>query len=105
MSKIFYDHLIIFEELEGVVGKNAKSSEEKEELWKLVDDIVHTRILSLILDNLEEKHHEEFLDEFHLRPHDRELLSYLKGKSERDIVKLIQDELDKLEKEILKELT
>ncbi len=105
MSKIFYDHLIVFEELEGVVKKTAKSSEEKEELWKLVDDIVHQRIFALILDNLSKEHHEEFLDEFHARPYDRELLSYLKGKSERDIVKLIQDELDKLEKEILRELT
>src|SRR4030042_929061 len=56
MSKIFYDHLIVLEEVNIQIDEVAKTSEEKEELWKLVDEIIHHRVMSAILERFPEKH-------------------------------------------------
>jgi len=41
MSKLFFDHLIILEDLETEIKEVAESPEEKEELWQLIDEILH----------------------------------------------------------------
>ncbi|OGM28571.1 hypothetical protein A2962_03080 [Candidatus Woesebacteria bacterium RIFCSPLOWO2_01_FULL_39_61] len=101
MSKIFYDHLIIIEEIDFIIRNAAESSEEKEELWKLVDEIIHHRILERILNRLPEKRHKEFLERFHLAPHDESHILYLQEKTGEDIEKIIKKEVNELEKELL----
>lgn len=104
MSKIFYDHLIILEEVEGVVDKTAKTQEEKEELWAIVDEMIHHRILGCILDVLPKEHHHEFLEKFHSAPHDQGLIDFLNSVVEEDVEELIRNESKGLEQEILKEV-
>lgn len=104
MSKIFYDHLIILEEVELVIKKTVSSKEEKEELWRLVDEIIHHRVFDRILGLLPKIHHEEFLGKFHAKPHDLELISYLKEKSGKDVEVIIKTEIMALSSEILKEI-
>lgn len=104
MSSLFYDKLIIFEKIEIVIKNAALTPDEREELWNLVDQIVHPRILTTILDNLPREHHSEFLEKFHSSPHDENLISYLNEKVGSDVEKLIRLEIDKLEKEIVKEI-
>lgn len=101
MSKIFYDHLIIIEKIDYIIKNSTESSEEKEELWKLVDEIIHHRVLACILDNLPEGYHKEFLERFHLAPHDESHTLYLKEKTGEDIEKIIRGEVKELEKELL----
>lgn len=105
MSKIFYDHLIVIEELEGVV-KRAQTHEEREELHRLVDEMIHHRVLGCILDHLPREHHEEFLEKFHAAPYDDSLIGYLQEKTpqEIDIEQKIREEVAKLKKELLKEI-
>lgn len=104
MSKIFYDHLVVFEELEFEVDKMTKTPEEREELWKIIDEILHLRILASILDSLPNEHHREFLEKFHASPYDDSLMSFLNERIETDIEIFLKEEIKKLEKEIVKNI-
>ncbi|MEK7188424.1 MAG: hypothetical protein AAB685_01070 [Patescibacteria group bacterium] len=104
MSKIFYDHLISFTEIEVQIDRVAVNKEEKEEMWHLVDEIIHHKVLGCILDSLSKKDHQAFLEKFHATPHDESLLEYLKEKVS-DIEDKIKLELKKLSKSILKEIS
>ena len=105
MSKLFYDHLIYLEEVEVEIKRTASSKEELEEVWGLVDDIVNHKVLEKIFDKLPRKHHEEFLELFHKRPHDEEIIfGYLRRKAGKDIEKELQEELKDISSDILKEL-
>lgn len=100
MSKLFFDHLLVLEEVEIFINTSAKTKEEKEELWNLVDGIVQTRVMDVILTKLPRAHHEEFLEKFSSFPHDERLLDYLKEKVED-----IEEEIQKETKLIASEIT
>ncbi len=101
MSKIFYDHLIDFSEVEKKVKKIAKTPEEREEIYRLIDEIIHHRVIGCILNELPEKNHKEFLQEFSLRPYDEGLFSYLGQHIGRDIGEFIKQEVHMLTVELL----
>jgi hypothetical protein len=104
MSKIFYDDLVVFESLEVHVKNIAQTPEEREELWKIIDETLHHRMMGCILDYLPEELHEEFLEKFHHAPHDEGLFDYLDEKTQKDIRAIVKEEIIKLEQELLKEL-
>jgi len=99
--KIFYDDLIVFEELEVEINKVSQSKEEKQELWQIVDEMIHHKVLDLVLSKLPKDQHQEFMDKFLAAPHDESLFDYLNAKIGDDVEKLIKKELDNLAKEIL----
>lgn len=101
MSKLFYDKLLSFEKIEKQINNVAKTSEEKEELWHIVDGLVHHKILEALLDQLPKKHHGEFLKKFSDAPHDESLLSFLKDKTGEVVEEIIRREVDTLTEEIL----
>ncbi len=103
MSKVFYDHLIALEELEGELSLVSFSPQEKERVHHLIEETVHYHVLTVILDHLPERHHEEFLRQFHEAPYHEGLWDFLKEKAE-DIEKLLGEEIKKIEKEILTEV-
>ena len=105
MSKIFYDDLVDLSKVEKKINKVARSEEEKHELWKTVDEIVHHRVMGCILRRLPREHHEDFLDKFRRRPHDEGLFEYLKEKIKDDIKFFIKEEALKLGYELLGELS
>lgn len=106
MSKLFFDHLIELKEVDKQIKKVAKTPEEREELWALVDEIVHHKVMGCILDRLPRGDHEEFLHLVEKSPHDEELLfSYLKVKVGHDIEEIIRAEIDGFSTDMLKELT
>ncbi|KKQ43406.1 MAG: hypothetical protein US60_C0002G0014 [Microgenomates group bacterium GW2011_GWC1_37_8] len=104
MSKIFYDHLIILEEIEVHIGNIAKTFEEKEEIWKLIDELIHYRVFNLILDHLPRDHNEEFIEKFHKAPYDGRLLTFINERTQQDMEKVIRQEIKLLENEILEEI-
>lgn len=104
MSKLFFDHLVSLEEIEVVVKNSVSSREEAEELEKLVDELVHHRVLGCVLDKLPRQHHEEFLDLFHQSPHDEKIFDYLERRIGKSIEEEISKEVKLLEKELLSEL-
>lgn len=105
MSKLFYDNLTVFKDVNMVIKKTASSKEEQEELWVLVDEIISHRVIEKVLDNLPKDNHGEFLELFHKCPHDEvAIYGYLNGKTGKDLKKVLEDELKCLSEEILREL-
>src|SRR3989344_1767843 len=104
MSKLYYDHLTVLDEVEAVIKRAAKTQEEKEELWKVVDETLHHRVMGKVLDKLPREHHEEFLDKFHASPHDENLLTYLQEKIGENVEELIRQEIGNLAYELLQDL-
>lgn len=99
MTKIFYDHLVLREEVTIELDKYAVRAEEKEELIQLVDETLHHQILNTILTHLPKEKHREFLEKFHQAPHDKSLLEYIKN-FEEEIIKTAE----KIKSELLLEI-
>lgn len=104
MTKIFYDKLIVLDNIEKEIGEFAQTREEKEELWGIVDELVHHKVLGCILDALPRENHKEFLDKFHKAPYDEALMEYLKEKIGKNAEELIRQEIGNLAYEILQEI-
>lgn len=103
MTKLFFDHLIYFEEIETEIKKSASSKEEREELWTLVDEIINHKVIEKVMDRLPRENHEEFLEIFHKSPHDTEVIfGYLKTKAGQSIEDDIKDDLKNLGQDILR---
>jgi len=105
MSKLFFDHLVVLDEVEVEIKKSAKTKEEQEEMWGLVDEIITHKALDVILGRLHRDHHEEFLGIFHKCPYDETLiLGYLKGKVGENIEDILRQELGNITYDLLKEI-
>lgn len=103
MSKVFYDRFIILTEIECEINQKSLSPSEKEELWALIDEIIHHRILGCVLDTLSAHHHHDFLTRFHQAPHDEGLIEYLKEKTGTNIETLLHKEVAVVTNELLEE--
>jgi biopolymer transport protein ExbB/TolQ len=102
MSKLFFDHLLKLEKIEKEINKVAKTREEKEELWALVDEIIHHKAVGCILEKLPHESHHEFLGIFEHSAHDeRVIFEYLKKKVGENIEEILEQELGKLTYELL----
>lgn len=102
MSKVYFDHLLKLDEIENFIKTKANSLDEKEELWGLVDEIVHHKALDFVLTRLDRKKHEEFIEIFHKCPHDEVLIfGYLKKNANPNIENLMKKELEKITSEIM----
>ena len=104
MSKIFFDKLVSVKQVEKYIAKLTETVEERHELWQLVDEIVHHRVLHCVLNELPKKHHKEFLVKLYEAPHDEDLLAYSQKKITKDISEFIKLEVQSIENEILKDL-
>jgi hypothetical protein len=103
MSKLFYDHLTKLKKVEKEIKKVSVTEEERHELWGIVDEIIHHRILGCIFDHLPEKHHKSFLERFREFPHDLKILDFLTEKIKEDVPMLIRYEAKKIEHELLEQ--
>jgi len=77
MAKIFYDYLIKIEEITVELEGYEMTVEEKEEFITLIDETLHNHTLNVILSNLPQERHEDFLSLFYEAPHRPELLDFL----------------------------
>lgn len=104
MSKLFFDYLIILDDVEAEIKEIAELEEERHELWQIVDETINNRVLELLLDRLAEEHHDEFLERFLEAPHDEELIDYLNERIQENLEELIRNEVENLSSEILREI-
>lgn len=104
MSKLFFDHLVVLDEVEAFIRKNTKTNEEKEELWGIIDEIVHHKVLDLILGKLPKNLHGDFLKKFHSHPHDEDIIKYLQEKITENVEELIRQEIGSLASSLLDEI-
>lgn len=101
MSKVFYDYLIDISALENQIRKVSASEDERLELSKIADELVHNKVVASILDNLPSENHLEFLNMFHAGPHDDKLTKYLKEKIGQNFEEIIKAEIGNISWEIL----
>lgn len=94
MGNLFYDHLIIIEEVVAVVGNDKK-------ILDLVDQTLQHEILDVIFTYLPKEKHAEFLHRFHAAPSDPALMTYLKENSAVNIELAILDRANKTKKKLL----
>lgn len=104
MSKIWYDHLIIREEITAVIASHHLPPEEAKELTELVDQILHHHTLNIILNHLPREHHAEFIDRFSAKPHDPQLLQFVQEKVTVNISLEIKKQADRVKKEIISDI-
>ena len=103
-SIIFYDHLVDLSDIEKKIKKKNLTKEEHDELMSIIDEMVHHRVIGCILDRLPSSFHEEFLGHFKSRPHDENLLEYLKEKIGEDLSEFIKQEVRLLASELHEEI-
>jgi hypothetical protein len=104
MSLVYYDHLVSFENLEKKIGEAIETVEEREELWQLIDEIVHHRVLDLILGSIPEEYHYEFLTMVQTCPYDDQILPFADQFSDDNLEDVILQEVENLENEIVEEI-
>lgn len=101
MSKLFYDHLVDFPKLEKLIKKHVKDAEARSEIYGLIDEITHHRVIGCILDRLPKSSHKEFLNHVSERAHDETLIDYLKERIVDDVESFIREEIYVLGTELL----
>jgi hypothetical protein len=104
MSKIFYDHLVIREEIDFVLNSYRLDPEEREEIVDIIDQTLHHHILNVILNYLPREKHPEFISRLHASPGDETLLDYLKTHAHPEIEAEIKKQAAKVKQEILAEI-
>jgi len=52
MSKLFFDHLVIREEITAHLDTFVMDQEEKEEIIRIIDENLHHHVLNVILNHL-----------------------------------------------------
>jgi len=101
MSILFFDKLMVLNKLDYHIKKRYSSNEERQEIWQMVEEIIHHKVIGCCLHHLPKVHHNEFLDLFHKSPYDENILKFLSEKSKKDMKKIIKDEIKALTKELL----
>lgn len=104
MSKIFYDHLVMLDDIFLEIDFLELSNREKKLLKKTIDDLFHHRLFTKILDLLPKEHHEKFLVRFHSAPHNIEHLKFLEENSQVNITSEIVILSQKIKKEVKAEI-
>lgn len=104
MSQIWYDHLILLDDIDVELAKLKLEPVELEELHQLIDETIHLRIMDKVLQVLPSEHHSAFLIEFKKRPHDDTLIDYINAKIESSVEEHIAKEIENLKTEILEDL-
>ena len=100
----FNSTLITLDNLEREISKITETPEEKEEIWQIIDEMVHHRVLGCILDRLPKEHHHQFLSLFYECPYDEKILQFIEELVEDDIEDLIKKETKVFSQEILQEI-
>lgn len=104
MSKVFYDHLIVLDDIIVELDQHEIPSEDRELFMSNLDEVLHHHILDTVLLFLPHKHHEHFLDRFSKEPHHPSILDFVKEKTKVDIEREIQHTVEYVKKKVLKDI-
>jgi hypothetical protein len=104
MSKLFFDDFVDLSDLEYAINEVSDSEDERHELWKVADELVHHHVLGCVFDHLPEEFHEEFLQKYHENPADDLLVHFINTKASIDFTEIVASELQRLQKSVLSDL-
>lgn len=100
-TKIFYDHLIVIEEITAILDGHHLTQSERHDLLNYIDQTLHHHILDTILTHLPAEYHTEFLSRFHDTPHDPKIMFFLQEHGKVNMERAILKEANRVKKEIL----
>lgn len=101
MTTLFFDELITANKLNKKINQQCQSTDEKMELWQMVEEIIHHRVLGCCLHHLPQEEHSNFLEMFHSKPFDKRIIKYLDEKTKKNMKKIIKKEINDLTKDLL----
>lgn len=101
--KLFYDHLVIREEVSKELRSYYLSVGEHIEIMRIADETIHLEVMDVILTSLPLEKHKEFLKKMHQSPHDKKLIDYLKIHDSEIEIK-IKDRAGKVKAKIISEI-
>src|SRR5438552_13542991 len=104
MSNLFYDHLLVIEEITAVLDAHKLPVKDRRALLDLIDQTLQHEILDVIFTYLPKEVHEEFLTKFHAAPWDPKLMQYLKDHTVVNIELAILDRANKTKTRLIKEV-
>lgn len=105
MSKLFFDHLILVDEVASQLDQFNLEPEDRAELLSLIDQTLHHHTLNVIFNLLPPEKHADFVGMYKTGPADVKLLAYLKKEIKEDIEAEIKKQADRVKKEILLEVS
>jgi hypothetical protein len=104
MSKVFYDYLVIKEEVDCELNNYRLDKEEKDELIDIIDQLLHHHVLNVILNHLPKDKHPEFVSRLQTSPGDDQLMEFLKQHIGPYIEEEIKKQSRKVKQEIIAEI-
>jgi hypothetical protein len=104
MSHLFFDHLVIREELEFELNSYILDPQDRQELVDIIDSTLTHHVLNVILNHLPRDKHPEFMAKFRDHPDDESHLEYLKTHAHPEIEAKIKTQAVKIKQEILAEI-
>lgn len=104
MAKLFFDHLVIREEIDIELSGLSLTDEERVELAEIVDQTLINQVLNVVLNHLPKDKHADFISRFHASPGDASLLEYLKLSAHPQIDEEIKKHAIKLKQDIISEI-
>ncbi len=104
MSKLFYDHLIVIEEVIIVFEEHELSKEDQKELLHLIDETLEHEILNLILTHLPKELHEPFFAKLARAPHDPNILTYLQDHMPINVTEAILIQANTVKRGVIKQI-
>ena len=103
MTKVFYDELVGIEEIFVEIERVELNHKNKQKVKKVIDEIIHYRMVTFILDHLPRVHHKTFLIRFQAAPHEKEHLVFLEKKLSKAFIQDLEKHAQELKKEIQQE--
>lgn len=104
MAKLFYDHLIIIEDVVAVLDFYQVTKGEQEQLLEVIDQALNHQILDVILRHLPKEYHEEFLQKLAHHPYDPGILIFLKETTPVDIETKIRQTASNAKRKAIKQI-
>ena len=104
MSKLFYDHLIIIDDVVVELDRYEIPQPDREQLMATLDEVLHHHVLDTVLLHLPREHHSYFLERFAHEPHHPSILDFVKEKTKVDIEHEIKQTVEYVKKKILKDI-
>ena len=101
MSKVFWDDIVNLDKVERYIKRVSKSFEEREEYYRIIDEIIHHRVMGCILERLPEQDHSHFLKRFSKKPYDSSHFKFLGKRISEDVEEFIKAEMEMLAEELV----
>ena len=100
MSRLFYDSFIEIKRVKIHIDRLSEDHLEKTDMWDLVDEYINRRVLNLILSELSDEYHYQFLNMFLDKPYDENIILFLNERLSRSLESIFDDNLPLINSEL-----